>query len=338
MGLIAAQFTAHSDMKSFLAGKPMNEKIKIGISACLLGQNVRYDGGHSRDPFLAETLAEYVDFTPVCPEVEFGFPVPRETLRLVGDPNSPRLMTAYTKIDHTDAMLEWADGKPAGPDNLDLWGFIFKTKSPSCGMRDVKVYDEKGVSTPRGVGVFAAAFMKRFALLPVEDEAGLHDPALRDNFIESIFTLKRWRDLVKQRPEPEDFIQFHSRHKLLFMAHSVSNLRSMGKMVSEINNCAITLFQAQFQDLLLKTLKIKPTVGKHVKALMHALGYFKKLLLPDEKREILEIVESYKLGRAPLIAPIILMNHYVRKYEILFLKDQYYFKPDPIEWRLRNHA
>jgi uncharacterized protein YbgA (DUF1722 family)/uncharacterized protein YbbK (DUF523 family) len=316
----------------------MKEKIKLGISACLLGQNVRYDGGHSRDPFITETLAEYIDFIPVCPEIEYGFPVPRETLKLVGDPKSPRLMTTYTKKDHTDAMRQWAARKLKELEKLDLWGFIFKSKSPSSGMERVKVYNEKGVPVSLGVGVFAAAFMEHFPLLPVEDEGRLHDPALRENFIESVFTLKRWRDVLNGNPKSKDLIEFHARHKLLFMAHSQNNLRSMGELIAEIKNYELKPFRTQYQELLVKILKVKPTVSKHVNALMQAFGYFKKLITPDEKQEILETIESFKAGAVPLIVPVTLLNHYIRQYDRAYLKDQYYFNPHPIELLLRNHA
>jgi uncharacterized protein YbgA (DUF1722 family)/uncharacterized protein YbbK (DUF523 family) len=316
----------------------MKEKIKLGISACLLGQNVRYDGGHSRDPFINETLAEYIDFIPVCPEIEYGFPVPRETLKLVGDPKSPRLMTTYTKKDHTEAMRQWAARKLIELEKLDLWGFIFKTKSPSSGMERVRVYNEKGAPVERGVGIFAAAFMERFPLLPVEDEGRLHNSALRENFIESIFTLKRWRDVLKRNPKSEDSIEFHTRHKLLFMARSPNNLRSMRKFVADIKNYEVAVFSAQYQEWLLKVLKIKPTVSRHVNTLMHAFGYFKKLITPDEKREILETIELFKVDAVPLIVPITLLNHYIRQYDQAYLKDQYYLNPHPVELRLRNHA
>jgi uncharacterized protein YbbK (DUF523 family) len=169
------------------------EKIRIGISACLLGENVRYDGGHRHDPYLTDSLGRYFDWVPVCPEVEYGLGVPREPMRLEGDPEAPRLLTIRTRIDHTEGMLAWAAGKLDVLAGEDLCGFIFKEKSPSSGMAAVKVYNEAGVAGGKGVGIFAGAFMKRFPLLPVEEDGRLHDPVLRKNFIERIVVYRRRR-------------------------------------------------------------------------------------------------------------------------------------------------
>ncbi|MEW5910484.1 MAG: DUF523 domain-containing protein, partial [Thermodesulfobacteriota bacterium] len=174
----------------------MNDSIKIGISTCLLGENVRYDGGHKLDRFLTDTLGQYVSYVPVCPETECGLGIPREAMRLVGDPGSPRLVTIRSRIDHTDQMIEWGKQKMEDLEKENLCGFIFKSNSPSSGMERVKVYDEKGMPAKSGVGIFSRIFMERFPLIPVEDEGRLHDPALRENFIERIFTLKRWRDVL----------------------------------------------------------------------------------------------------------------------------------------------
>jgi uncharacterized protein YbbK (DUF523 family) len=171
------------------------EKIRIGVSACLLGQNVRYDGGHRHDRYITDTLGRWFEWVPVCPEVEYGLPVPREAMRLVGNPETPRLVTIRTRIDHTDGMLAWADKRLEALAALDLCGFIFKSRSPSSGMAAVKVYTETGMAVKKGVGIFAGAFMKRFPLLPVEEDGRLNDPFLRENFIERIFVYRRWREI-----------------------------------------------------------------------------------------------------------------------------------------------
>jgi uncharacterized protein YbgA (DUF1722 family)/uncharacterized protein YbbK (DUF523 family) len=316
----------------------MDDQIKLGVSACLLGNKVRYNGGHSRDSFVADTLSQYVAFFPVCPEVESGFPVPRETMRLEGDPESPRLVTTRTRQDHTDRMKTWCEGKVKELEELDLYGFIFRKGSPSSGMERVKVYSDKGVPSPRGIGMFARAFMERFPLLPVEEDGRLHDPGLRENFIEAIFVLKRWRQTLAPRPTRRGFVEFHTQHKLLVMAHSPSHMRQLGKMVAEIKNYPLEEFREQYQRLLVEALRFKATRRKQTDVLMHAMGFLKKLLSGDEKKELLEIIEQYRQGYLPLIVPVTLLNHYVRKYEPSYLKDQYYLKPHPIELQLRNHA
>ncbi|UCG14989.1 MAG: DUF523 domain-containing protein, partial [Deltaproteobacteria bacterium] len=171
----------------------MEKGIRLGISTCLLGENVRYDGGHKRDRFITDTLGQFVQFVPVCPEAECGLGIPRESMHLKGSPESPRLITTRTKIDHTDRMLAWARIRVRQLEKEDLCGFIFKSNSPSSGMERVRIYNEAGMPEKKGVGIFARAFMDHFPLLPVEEEGRLHDVKLRENFIERIFALKRWR-------------------------------------------------------------------------------------------------------------------------------------------------
>ena len=270
----------------------MEEQIKLGVSACLLGQNVRYNGGHSRDPFITETLSQYVEFFPVCPEVECGFPVPREAMRLVGDPESPRLITIKTKQDHTGRMLSWCSKKVNDLEELDLYGFIFKKGSPSSGMERVKVYTDEGMPSNRGIGMFARAFMEHFPLLPVEEDGRLHDPKLRENFIEAIFVLKRWRESLSPKPTRRGFVEFHTKHKLLVMAHSPNHMRLMGKMVADIKHHVLEDFRLQYQQLLMEALRLKTTRRKHTDVLMHCMGFLKKLLSSDEKRELSKLSSS----------------------------------------------
>jgi uncharacterized protein YbgA (DUF1722 family)/uncharacterized protein YbbK (DUF523 family) len=317
---------------------PMEEHIKLGVSACLLGRNVRYNGGHSRDPFVMDTLSQYVEFFPVCPEVECGLPIPREAMRLVGDPESPHLITSNTKQDHTERMLSWCSEKVRELEDLDLYGFIFKKGSPSSGMERVKVYNDRGMPSNRGIGMFARAFMEHFPLLPVEEDGRLHDPHLRENFIEAIFVMKRWRESLFPKPSRRGFVEFHTKHKLLLMAHSPIHMRLMGKLVAEIKNYTMDDFRIKYQKLLVECLRLKGTPRKHTDVLVHCMGFLKKFLSGDEKKELLEIIEQYRSGYLPLIVPVALLNHYVRKYGPPYLSEQYYLKPHPIELQLRNHA
>jgi uncharacterized protein YbgA (DUF1722 family)/uncharacterized protein YbbK (DUF523 family) len=311
---------------------------RVGISTCLLGESVRYNGGHARDRFLTDTFGRFVEWVPVCPEVECGLPVPREAMRLVGDPASPRLVTIDTKIDHTRRMRTWARRRVRELESEDLEGFIFKSRSPSSGMERVKVYDENGMPQKVGVGLWARAFMDHFPLLPVEDEGRLHDPALRENFIERIFCLKRYRDAIGPRRSRGALVAFHAAHKLQLMAHSPSVQREMGRLVAHAKETSLReLFEA-YEERLMSALAQKSTAGKNANVLQHALGYFKRDLTPDEKSEALEVIDQYRAGYTPLIVPVTLISHFVRKYEEPYLASQVYLSPHPIELKLRNHA
>lgn len=313
-------------------------KIRIGISSCLLGEEVRYHGGHSLDRFLRDTLGRYVEYVPVCPEVEAGFSTPREPFRLVGQPENPRFITVKTQVDYTDRMTKWSRARAAELVKEDLSGFIFKSKSPSSGMERVKVYSEKGMPVKKGVGVFARAFTERCPLLPVEEDGRLHDPALRENFIERIFALGRWRDVVGKRKTRGNLVTYHTQHKLLIMSHSQKHLTDMGRLVARSKDTLPGDLYPKYQRLLLEALKLRASVSKHVNVLQHVQGYFKRKLTADEKKEIAETLREYLEGNVPLIVPITLLNHYVRKYNDPYLKEQVYLRPHPLELRLRNHV
>jgi uncharacterized protein YbgA (DUF1722 family)/uncharacterized protein YbbK (DUF523 family) len=317
----------------------MERTIKIGVSACLLGQKVRYNGGHSRARYLTDTLGQWFDYVPVCPEVECGMSIPRETLRLVGDPDNPRLVTSKTGVDHTRQMKQWARKRLDDLAAEELCGFVFKSRSPSSGMERVKVYTPEGSPTgQKSVGIFARAFMDRFPRIPVEEDGRLNDPILRENFIESVFVMKAWRETLARRKSMGSLVDFHTRHKLLIMAHGQTQYRQMGKLVAGGKAMPPTELYDQYETLLFEALRLKATVKKNANVLMHMLGYFKKQLTADEKAELLEILEAYRRGDFPLIVPMTLVNHYVRKYDQPYLKDQVYLNPHPLSLRLRNHA
>jgi len=314
------------------------EKIKLGISACLLGENVRYDGGHKLDRFLTDTLGRYVEYVPVCPEVECGLPIPRESMHLEGDPDSPRLVTIRTKQNMTDRMVRWAWKRVEELDKEDLCGFIFKSDSPSSGMERIRVYNEKGMPVKKGVGIFAKIFMDHFPLLPVEDEGRLHDPKLRDNFIERIFALKRWREILSKKDSRGNVVDFHTRHKLLILSHSPKHYQMMGKLVAQAKDLSLKQLYQEYQTLLIESLYLKTSPKKNSNVLQHMLGYFKEQLCSDEKKELLEAIDHYREGYIPLVVPITLISHYVRKYDQPYLKKQIYLNPHPLELQLRNHA
>ncbi|MFO7962863.1 MAG: DUF523 and DUF1722 domain-containing protein [Desulfobacterales bacterium] len=314
------------------------QSIKIGISRCLLGDPVRYNGGHKKDDFLVNTLGRYVTFVPVCPEVECGLPVPRESMRLMGDPDRPRLVTHNTKIDLTDRMTAWCRRRLEELETEDLSGFIFKKNSPSSGLFRVKVYTESGMPGRVGSGIFAKAFTEHFPLIPVEEEGRLNDPLLREIFIEQIFTMARWRRLVQEQKTMAGIIDFHTRNKLLILSHSPTVHRQMGKLVAGGKSLPMEALYQDYKELLMKALRLKPTAKKNTNVLMHMMGYFKKDLSSDEKQELLEIFEQYRTGKIPLIVPITLVNHYVRKYDNDYLEQQTYLNPHPLALQLRNHA
>ena len=315
----------------------MEQKIKLGISTCLLGHKVRYDGGHKLDRFLVQTLGQFVDFVPVCPEVECGFPVPREALRLVGTPDAPRLMTQKTMEDVTDRMRNWAGQRLDDLEHNGLCGYIFKSKSPSSGMERVKVYHEKGF-VKKGVGIFARAFMDRFPMMPVEEDGRLHDIILRENFIVRIFAYSRLREMVDGYSAGGDLVEFHSRHKLLLMAHNPKIQREMGSLVAKVKHLPAEELLTEYESLFMTALKYISTAKKNTNVLHHIVGYFKKDLTAGEKQELLELIEHYYLSTVPLVAPMTLLKHYIRKYNKEYLKDQYYLDPHPLELKLRNHA
>ncbi|MBC18160.1 MAG: hypothetical protein CL942_14050 [Desulfovibrio sp.] len=318
----------------------MKDRIRIGISACLLGENVRYDGQSALAKHLTGTLADYLEFHPVCPEVGCGMPVPREAVRLVGTPENPRLVGRQSGKDWTDTMRQWAEGTLEKLAEERLCGFIFKAKSPSSGMERIKIYPEEGGQpvSYAGVGLFAGMFMDRFPLMPVEDDGRMHDIRLRSNFIERIFVEHRWNKLLDEGKTMKGLIDFHSRHKMLIRSHDVAGYRELGKLVADGKNLGIETLFDQYHARLAKALSLKPTIKKNVDVLMHILGYFKKMLTGDEKQECLEIIENYRNNLVPLIVPVTLMNHYVRKYDVAYLKEQYYLNPHPLELKLRNHA
>jgi uncharacterized protein YbgA (DUF1722 family)/uncharacterized protein YbbK (DUF523 family) len=316
----------------------MTEKIRLGISSCLLGEEVRYDRGHKLDHFLTDTLGQFVEWVPVCPEVEYGLPVPREAMRLTGLPENPRLVTRKTGIDHTEGMKKWARTRLKELQEEDLCGFVFKSRSPSSGMSGVKVYSESGMPSRKGKGIFACAFMDYFLFMPVEDDGRMHNPRLRENFIERIFVYKRWKDFLANSAAMGDLVSFHTDHKYLIMAHSPKHLSILGKIVANAKLYKRSdLFEEYFRHMI-EGLRLEATVKKNVNVLTHMVGYFKEVLTPDEKKELLEIVGNYHKGLVPLIVPVTLIKHYVRKYQEPYLKRQYYLHPHPLELMLRNHV
>jgi len=317
-----------------VSGKPL-----LGISSCLLGNNVRYDGGHKLDTWLSNTLGKYVDYVIVCPEAECGLGIPREAMRLVCSEHEPRMLTQRSGIDHSERMRLYSLNQVEKLLQMQLCGFVLKSKSPSCGMERVKVYPPAGGAASKSAqGVFARILTQASPLLPCEEEGRLHDPGLRENFIERIFVRQRWLELLAAKPAPGKLVDFHSRHKLLIMAHSIGHYRAMGKLVAAATVGDFDLVLRDYHAALMTAMSKPATPARQQNVLQHIMGYFKQELSPTEKAELLELINSYRQNLIPLIVPITLINHYVRKYDKPYLAMQYYLNPHPLELKLRNHC
>lgn len=312
--------------------------LRLGISRCLLGDEVRFDGGHKQDRFLTDVLGRYVEWVPVCPEVEAGLGTPREAMRLVGSPHRPRLMTITSKHDHTEAMETMVEGRLDSLNKLDLSGFVFKRGSPSCGLERVRVYTIQGMPSQSGVGIFAKAFTEQFPLIPVEEEGRLCDPSLRENFIERVFCYRRFQDLVQDGVTRRALIRFHTIHKYLLLAHSQQHYEAMGRLVGQAERYRLKELTLKYGEHFMITLNMKATVRKHVNVLQHIVGYFKSRLTTQEKAELLDVIADYHRGLTPLIVPLTLVKHYVQILDVGYIRDQVYLNPHPKELMLRNHA
>ncbi len=316
----------------------MENKIRIGISMCLLGEPVRYDGQHKHDHYITDTLGQFFEFVGVCPEVECGLGVPREPVRLVGDPANPRLITTRTGIDHTVRMKEWCANRIRQLENENLCGFIFKARSPSSGMENVKVYNENGGYAGKAPGIFGQAFQEHFPTLPCEEEGRLNDMDLRENFLERVFTLWRFRESTKASPTLRTMMEFHARNKFLIQAHSEPLLREMGRLLATMKAREARSFIPVYEALLMRALKYPATPRKHTNILQHMLGFLRPSVDENDRHEMLEIIQQYHAGLIPLIVPVTLLRHYAKKHEVQYLLDQYYLAPHPMELKLRNHA
>jgi len=312
--------------------------IRILVSSCLLGEKVRYDGGHKRDSFLVETLGRFVEYVPVCPEVECGLQTPREAMRLAGDPADPRLVTSKTGLDHTGKMQGWIRRKLQDLEGLDLCGYICKKDSPSSGMERVKVYGETGIPAKVGAGMFTKAFMDHFPLIPVEEEGRLQDPVLREMFVERVFTLRRLRDRIRQGKSRGSLVEFHTDHKLLILTHGRTRYAEMGKLVAHAKELPLEELYRRYLHLLMEALRLRTTPAKCADVLMHMMGHFRQFLTSDEKQELLEVIGRYRNRLIPLVVPVTLTLHHVRKYDVPYLKRQVFLNPHPVELMLRNHV
>jgi uncharacterized protein YbgA (DUF1722 family)/uncharacterized protein YbbK (DUF523 family) len=311
---------------------------RLGVSACLLGQSVRYDGGHKRDDFCADLLGPFVEWVPVCPEVEVGMPIPRPSIRLTGRSEAPRLVAERTGEDWTERMQAFAEARVEGLAGLDLSGYVLKKDSPSCGMARVRVYGPRGGAPAKdGVGAFARALLARLPLLPVEEEGRLHDPLLRESFIERVFAYARWKALRAGGLTRGRLVEFHTAHKLALLAHHPDAYRTLGKIVAAAKGRPIAEVGDEYGALFMAALGKVATRGRHLNVLQHMAGYFKELPRA-ERQELEEVVRDFGRGHVPLVVPLTLLRSQVRRHGVAYLAGQTYLDPDPKELMLRNHA
>ena len=310
-------------------------KIKIGVSSCLLGEEVRYDGGHKRDIYITGTLSQYFDFQPICPEVAIGLGVPRPTIQLVDKGAGIRAVGVKdASLDVTDRLRTF--GLEAIDSLQTVSGYILKKDSPSCGMERVCVYNSNEKPEKRGRGIFADTLINTLPNLPVEEEGRLMDPVLRENFLERVFIYYRWQQMIKNGITSKRVIEFHTQHKFNLLAHDETIYRKLGRMVAELDKENLHTLANNYIDLLMESLKKPATRKRHNNVLMHIMGFFKDQLSGDDKQEILDLLDAYRLGQVPLIVPITLMKHYLRRFPHPYVEQQYYLNPYPEELMLHN--
>lgn len=309
--------------------------ISVGISACLLGDEVRFDGGHKRDAYIVGTLSRYFTFVPVCPEAEVGLGTPREPMRLVKTDSGIEVRGVKTpSLDATDRLRSY--GREMSGRLSHLCGYIFKRASPSCGMERVKVYKPNGNLTGQGRGAYADTFLAEQPLLPAEEEGRLGDPGLRENFIERVFVFHRWRTFLASDFNPGGLVRFHSEHKFLVLAHNQSAYRRMGQLVARAGGESFVELTREYLRELMTALKRPAHRKQHCNVLQHLFGFVSRKLETDDRIEMLEVIDQYRAGWVPLVVPITLLNHHFRRHPNEYVSRQHYLNPHPRELALRS--
>jgi uncharacterized protein YbgA (DUF1722 family)/uncharacterized protein YbbK (DUF523 family) len=310
-------------------------RLRLGVSACLLGAKVRFDGGHKRNRYIIDALGQHFEFVPFCPEVAIGMGTPRPSIRLVGDPQVPRAVGSRDPgLDVTDALRDYSIRTARRMDGL--CGFVLKKDSPSCGMERVKVYNDKGMPHPDGQGIFARAVQEANPLLPVEEEGRLNDPTLRENFISRVFVYARWQALCEHGLSKRGLIDFHARHKLLLMAHSPAAYQELGRMLARLDNARLDALAARYIERVMQALKTRASRKRHVNVLQHLLGYLRRHVDAVNRADLVEVIDAYRRGLVPLVVPVTLLQHHFRRSPHPWVSQQVYMNPHPRELMLRN--
>ena len=315
-------------------------QIKVGISACVLGENVRFDSGHKLNRFVVDELTDHFSFVPVCPEVGIGMPIPRPAIRLVSDQERIALVEGKDQSkDYTHAMQTFSRNKVQALSQSNLCGYVVCAKSPTCGMERVKVY-KNNRADKEGVGLFTQELIRQMPWLPIEEDGRLNDPCLRENFISRVYCLNDFYASVGEESaagtiDAGKFIAFHSRYKLTLMAHCPRMYKKLGRMVAQITEYPPEQFYSEYRSGLMEAMSYRASRSNNTNVMMHIQGYFKKMLSKEEKRELVQVIQDYRLGQLPILVPLTLLKHYLLNYPNGYLKQQRYFEPYPQELRLR---
>jgi uncharacterized protein YbgA (DUF1722 family)/uncharacterized protein YbbK (DUF523 family) len=315
-----------------------DEPVRVGVSSCLLGSEVRWDGGHKRERFLTEVLAPFVEWVPVCPELELGMGVPREPVSLSRASGELRMIGTRSGEDWTVAMTAFAKRRTREIEALELCGYVLKKDSPSCGMERVKVKADAGPGRRDGRGLFAAALIEGMPALPVEEEGRLNDARLRENWIERVFAYRRLRSLFASRWTIGELVAFHAAHKLQLLAHSTEAYRKLGRVVAHAKQTPRTELRDHYVDAFMAALAVRATRGRHVNVLEHCVGYLRDRVEASVRASLAAQIADYRAGLVPLIVPVTLLRHYVAQLGIEYLAQQVYLDPHPKELMLRNHV
>ncbi len=315
----------------------MNNKIIVGISACLNGENVRHNGGHSRSRYCLDTLGELFSFEPCCPEVAIGMGTPRPAIRLVGDIDSPEAVGSKSPdLNVTIPLREFSETRARQVEHLS--GFVFMKNSPSCGLYSAKVYRDSGYPhTERRAGIFADAIQRLNPNLPVEEDGRLNDAVLRENFIQRVFAYHDWQHTVAENPTPRDLVGFHSRYKYMVMAHSQSSYNGLGQLVATAGTGDARAIAQRYIGELMAALKMPAKRKAHTNVLLHILGYLKQTVTGGVREEIARVIEQYRIGHVHLAVPITLLQHYLNSHGSDYIRRQAYLNPYPAQLGLRNY-
>lgn len=316
----------------------LTKKLRIGVSSCILGNRVRFDSGHKRSRFVTKDLGDYAEFVSVCPEVEIGLGTPRESIRLVRQGGEIRLVAPKSGQDLTEQMQSHSERRVAQIAEMGLSGFVLKAGSPSCGMERVRVYDEKGCPRKDGTGMFAEVLKARLPLLPIEEDGRLNDARLRENFVERVFGFSRVTQLFEPGWSVSDLVAFHASEKLLLQAHDPSRARSLGRLVARAKTADRDEVQTAYREGFVRALERLPSPRAHANVLQYILGFFRRHLVGDDRREILQLIEEFRKGLVPIVVPLALVRHHIRRLGIDYLATQSYLEPHPRPLALRSYV
>ncbi len=317
--------------------KPARIPLRLGVSACLLGHEVRYDGQHRLNQFIVDDVTAFAELVPVCPEVEVGLGTPREPINLTATTSGIRLLGVRSREDLTDRMAEFASGRVAQLCSLQLSGYILKKDSPSCGMERVKIW-HNDMPRREGRGVFAAALIEQCPLLPIEEEGRLNDPVLRENFFERVFALHRLQNFFAGDWTVGSLVEFHTSEKLLLSAHDESRYRQLGRLVAKAKGHPRDQLKQSYLGLFMNGLKQHATFPRNCNTLQHMMGFFRPHLTDKQRHDLLKTIEDFRSRLVPLSVPLTLFKHYADHLEIEYLQRQTYLQPFPKELMLRNYV